>query len=64
MDLFCITIRYVKGLGVLEGLWLLGVLSIGNFSAVAAVHLVLECVGCSVENAVYHHPSPLLCFYK
>ena len=41
--------------------------SYGKFSVVAAVHLVLECTGCSVEDAVdfvNHHPSPLLCFYK
>ena len=40
---------------------------IGKFSVVAAVHPVLECVGCSVEDAVNfvnHHPSLLLCFYK
>ena len=40
---------------------------IGNFSAVTAVCLMFECTECSVEDTVdfaYHHPSPLLSFYK
>ena len=70
MYLFCIMIRYVKRLGVLEVPVVAGGFGpggVGNFSVVAAVHLVFECVGCSVEGAVdfvNHHPSPLLCFYK
>ena len=42
---------------------------IGNFSVVAAVCLVFECMECSVWGAEHfdlanHHPSPLLYFYK
>ena len=38
---------------------------VGNFSVVAVMCSVFECVRCSVEGAVdfaYHHPSPLLGF--
>ena len=41
---------------------------IGNFSVVAVVCLVFECMGCSAGSAEHfdlanHHPSPLLYFY-
>ena len=51
------------GSSVVAGGLVLG--GVGNFSVVAAVCSVFECVGCSVEGTVdfaYHHPSPLLFF--